>query len=209
MQVLVFGANGRVGSKIVAQLLTEGHDVTAFVHGPSRLPNHDSLSVTQGDIRDSEVVSQAMEGKDVVISALGSWGTKSKDILTSGMQTIIPAMEQAGVKRIVSLTGSGAFDVTDKRPLVDRLSRLMLMVAARKVFKDGEQHIALLRASKLDWTVVRSPVMHQEISTKQYILGDKPPTPWATIPRDDVVDAMVMLAKNNEFVGQAPFIIRA
>ena len=207
MNITIFGANGRVGSLVVAELLDRGHEVTAFIHGPSRLPEHPSLHLVRGDIHSDKDVREALRLSQVVISTLGSWGTKSKDILTAGMQRIIPAMQEANIKRIVSLTGAGAFDAADAPRWFDKLNRFILSLVAPKILKDGEDHIALLRASGLNWMVVRSPIM-RESDKRGYTLSGVAPLPWDTIHRHDVVDAIVQLALSNDRVASAPFITK-
>lgn len=208
MKIIVFGANGRVGSKIVNKLLAMDHSVVAFVHSDSYSENHQNLTVIQGDIHDAEGVNKAMVGCDAVASALGSWNTATKDIQVEGMKNIIPAMKQNNIDRIVSLTGSGARDITDKPTIFANLNRLVILMVANKVFKDGEDHIALLRGSKLAWSVVRSPAMVESNNTG-FKLSDKSPSPWATIVRDDVAQSMSELVCNRQWLQSSPFIKRS
>lgn len=208
MHIVIFGANGRVGSKVVTQLLENGHSVKAFVHGNSNLADHEKLEVIYGDIRDISEVYAAVTGTDAVISTLGSWGTKSKDILTSGMLSIIPAMENQNIKRIISLTGAGAFIDDEKRNIIDTFSHFAMGLFAGKVLRDGENHMRLLQNTDLDWTVLRSPIMKEESTKEKYVLSNSPPLLWATIPRDHVVQGIVRLIETNEYTQQAPFISR-
>ncbi len=208
MNIIVFGANGKVGTKVVAKLLDRGHNVTAFIYGKSSFPSNEKLHVVSGDVHNSENIEQAIAGCDVVISTLGSWGTKTKDILTAGMQNIIPAMQLHHVHRIVTLTGAGALAPNDKPTVIDRLNRWLLLRVARPILEDGEEHLRLLHESTLDWTTVRSPVMRERGKPGKYILGEEPPLPWATIVRDDVATALVELAENNQWDKKAPFIRR-
>ena len=205
MQVTVFGANGNIGSRVVERLLTNGHTVRAFVHGSHSFEQSNNLQVIQGDIGDKEQVAQAIDGSDAVVSALGSWGTKSKDILTVGMTNIIPAMQSTGVRRIVSLTGADARDPADQPSLRQRLTRVMLFAIAPKVLTDGERHIALLRRSNLDWTVIRSPVM-KDSGPADYTLSMKAPKPWASIPRVAVVSAMIHTLERGLHQKSSPFV---
>ena len=205
MNILIFGANGNIGTRVVFLLLNNGHNVKAFVHGASQLPEHELLTVVTGDVRNANDVESALSGVDVVISTLGSWGTKSKDILSTGMQVIIPAMEKAGIKRIVSLTGSGVLLPTDKVAWYDQLNPLLLKFIGPKILIDGERHMQALSKSNLDWTVLRSPVMKN--GAKQgYTLRETPPLLWKRAVRDDVAQAMVDLAISNDHVKQAPFL---
>jgi putative NADH-flavin reductase len=205
MNILIFGANGNIGTRVVSRLLNDNHQITGFVHGESHLPKHDHLKVIIGDVRSVSDVSQALQGVDVVISTLGSWGTKSKDILSTGMQVIIPAMEKAGIQRIVSLTGSGVLLSTDTVAWYDRLNPLLLHVMAPKILLDGEKHIQELSSSNLDWTVVRSPVMKND-SSDTYTLSNTPALPWKRASRDAVAHAIVDLALSSDRLKQAPFL---
>jgi putative NADH-flavin reductase len=205
-QVTVFGANGRVGQLVVAGLLRRGYLVVAAVHNHSHLPTHDNLSVVPADIYDAASVERALEGSDAVISTLGSWGTKRKDILTAGMQHIIPAMEKQQITRIISLTGADARAAGDKMGVVHRLTHLALNMVAPKILRDGEQHITLLEQSQLDWTIVRSPIMSKGKSVGRGVLSTYRPLPWQRISYQYVAETMICCLEKDEWVRQAPYI---
>jgi putative NADH-flavin reductase len=205
MQITVFGASGRVGQQVVARALEEGYCVTAFVHRKNPFQDNSALTIVHGDIGDSKAVTTALQGSDAVISTLGSWGTKSKDILSRGMSVIIPAMESSGVERLITLTGSAAVWSGDKLSVVDKLNHAVLDIVAPKILRDGEDHLRQLDASSLWWTSVRSPVMTNSSSTK-YRLDNKMGAPWAIIPRKAVVASLLDQLKSTEFINQAPVI---
>ncbi len=208
MQITVFGATGKVGRIVVDEALKRGYKVVAFVHSSADLPKDKKLRIVNGDVYNPEAVIEAIKGSDAVISALGSWGTPNKDILKSGMQNIIPAMQQNNVKRIISLTGHGANAPGDKFELLHFVSRLMLVIAAPRILHDGEDHILQLAASKLDWTVVRSSLMEEHGNPNRFTLTLKRPLPLAMIHRKAVATSLVNLAENTDFNKQAPFILR-
>jgi putative NADH-flavin reductase len=205
MNIVVFGANGRVGSKLVERLLSDGHRVTAFVHGNHNFAENSNLKIVTGDIYNPSDIKSAINGCDAVMSALGSWGTKSKNVLSSAMQNIIPLMTENNCKRIVSLTGAGAFDEVDSPTALDRLNHFMLSMTAPKILKDGEKHISMLRKSQLDWTVIRSPIMKSG-DEQGYELVNRFPKPWETIRREDVVSAMIACLYKSTHLKSAPFI---
>jgi putative NADH-flavin reductase len=107
MKITVFGANGNVGRLVVENALHQGHEVIAFIHGDNPFKASDKLSVIKGDIYNQKDVEKALNGSQAVISTLGSWGTPNKNILSAGMKNIIPKMQDAGINRIISLTGAG------------------------------------------------------------------------------------------------------
>jgi putative NADH-flavin reductase len=207
MQLTVFGASGKVGRQVVALALERGYSVRAFVHSHNPFEADERLEIVQSDVADPDAVKRAVQGSDAVISALGSWGTKQKNVVSSGMATIIPAMQAAGVKRLVTVTGSGAFWSGDKPSLIDKFNHFALGLGAAKILEDGEKHLELLEASDLDWTCVRSPVMTNR-SQATYRLELRLPAVWATVPRAAVVRCLVDLATNQDFLRQAPVIYR-
>jgi putative NADH-flavin reductase len=208
MVITVFGASGRVGSLIVEELLDGGNSVTAFIHGDSKFKANKNLKIVQGDIYSIDDVERSLLGADAVISALGSWGTAKKDVLTEGMKNIIPLMEKNKIKRIVSLTGADALVHGDKVRLFDRITHFFLNIVAGKILIDGEQHVELLRKSMLDWTVVRSPVMNEKGSVEKFVLTIQKPMPWEAINRNSAAKSMVSLVGNADFIHQAPYIRR-
>lgn len=71
----MFGANGTIGSRIVAEALTRGHEVTAVDRNPTSVTSvttdHDNLTVNVSDVLDATSVVSASKGRDFVVSADG------------------------------------------------------------------------------------------------------------------------------------------
>lgn len=206
-KVTVFGANGKVGSLVVQGLLERGHEVVAFVHHNNGLMESAQLKIVEGDIHDVAAVELAIGRADAVISALGSWHTPTKDILRSGMTSIIPAMQRRGIKRIITLTGAESRADGDGLSFVHRLAHLGAAVIAGKILLDGEVHIKQLQKSDLDWTVVRSPIMNGTGSS-HYSLSENRPYPWTTVNRQAVADALIQQLNDSHYFQKAPFITR-
>ena len=207
MQITVFGASGKVGQRVVAIALAKGYSVHAFVHSHNPFEPNDSLQVVRGNISDKAAVREALEGSEAVISTLGSWHTKGKNVLSDGMRNILPAMKQQGIGRIVTLTGAGALLAGDKPGILDKLNHALLRLIAPKILQDGEEHLRSLAESGLDWTCVRSPVMTKS-ARKTYRLDTKLLLPWASIPRPAVAACLVDQVTNRDYVGLSPGIYR-
>lgn len=72
MKLLLFGATGGTGRKLVEQALELGHSVTAFARDPGKVKiTHWNLRVVKGDILEPASVTAAVQGQDAVLSALG------------------------------------------------------------------------------------------------------------------------------------------
>jgi putative NADH-flavin reductase len=208
MKVVIFGASGKIGRRLVAEMLVRGHLVRAFVHGENPFEEHLNLHVVMGDIHNAKDVESAILGCDAVLSALGSWGTKTQDILSTAMRSVIPAMENNNIKRVVSLTGADARDKNDRPNILQVFMHGVFGTIGGNVLKDGEEHIRILRSSSLDWTVLRSPVMTDSGKHGNFSLRLTLPYPWQTIHRTDVCTALCNLVESSEFVQQSPIIYR-
>ncbi len=208
MRITVFGASGKVGQQVVALALDKGYEVTAFTHSHQPFAAQKRLKIVTGDVGDRTDIRTALEASEAVISTLGSWHTKTKHVLTSGMESIIPAMEEQGIQRIITLTGAGALWSGDQPNTFDKLNHALLKLIAPKILLDGEIHLQLLTASELEWTCVRSPVMTGS-SRSRYSLRTKLPSPFATIPRAAVAHCLVDQLEDQGHIHAAPIIRRS
>jgi putative NADH-flavin reductase len=165
------------------------------------------LTVVRGSISDTEKVTEAIQGCDVVMSALGSWHTPQKNILSSGMRTIIPVMQELAIHRLITLTGSGAHWSGDRYRLVDKLYHRIFKMVALRILQDSEEHLVQLDKSGLQWTCLRAPTMTRG-SNSSYSLKHTLNTPLATVQRAAVVRAMLDQIQSLEELQQAPVIYR-
>jgi putative NADH-flavin reductase len=119
VKVAVFGATGQIGSVIVNELLSRGHEVTAVVRDPANYTlTHDQLSVTIGDVSDVASIASAVAGHDAVVSSISSNRTGNHEIFRESPINLINGLKQAGVKRLVVVGGAGSLEINGAR-LVD------------------------------------------------------------------------------------------
>lgn len=154
MNVIVFGATGSVGRLTVAQMLAEGHRVTAFARRPERLKiDHPDLRRVAGDAETFEDVAKAVDAQDAVIVALGAGTSRSGQVRSQGTLNVIRAMQWHGVRRLICQSTLGAHESWDN--LNAFWKHVMFGALLRPVFKDHERQEDMVRASGLDWTIVR------------------------------------------------------
>ncbi|UJW35013.1 SDR family oxidoreductase [Saccharothrix sp. AJ9571] len=156
MKLTVFGATGATGKHVVEQACAAGHQVTAVVRDPSKLDRTD-LTVVEADTLDPAAIEPAVAGADGVISALGTRnGRGPTTICAEGTASILRAMTAAGTRRLVVVSASGlATDGDD--PLTKVLVKPIVQRALRHPFADMTRMEELIRASVLDWTIIRPP----------------------------------------------------
>ncbi|MBR9651661.1 NAD(P)-dependent oxidoreductase [Thalassovita aquimarina] len=154
MKVIIFGATGSVGRLAVKQMLADGHQVTAFARWPEKLAiRADALTLQAGDAMDPQAVSEAVKGHDAVVVTLGA-GTSRKSVIRSrGTMNVIQAMHEHGVRRLICQSTLGAHESWGNLNFFWK--RIMFGMLLKPVFKDHELQEQLVRASGLDWTIVR------------------------------------------------------
>lgn len=150
MNITIFGATGRVGSEFLSRALADGHHVTALVRTPSNLSDHENLKIHVGDIRDSTSVNKAVQGAEVVFSAIG---TDKTTTLTDAMPLIIDAMNNEKVKRIITIGTAGILQSRTQ----PEIYRFQSNESKRRLTFAAEEHakvFELLVSTNLEWTIV-------------------------------------------------------
>ncbi len=109
-KVLVTGATGYIGGRLVPRLLEAGYGVRVFVRNPLKLtdvPWISEVEIATGDLSDPRAVAEAVDGIDVLYYLVHSMGAKGEFERTelAGATTVAMAAKPAGVSRIVYLGG--------------------------------------------------------------------------------------------------------
>ncbi|GGL28335.1 NAD(P)-dependent oxidoreductase [Nocardia jinanensis] len=168
MRIAVFGATGTVGQHIVEQALARGYEVTALTRDAARITRtHEHLRIVEGDVLDPEAVDRVVFGQDAVLVALGN-GRKGV-VRAEGTRTVIDAMNRTGVKRLVCQSTLGA---GDSRANLDFLWKyIMFGLLLRPAYADHQQQETYVRASDLEWTIVRPSAFTDGPRTGTYRRG--------------------------------------
>ncbi|KQT66265.1 MULTISPECIES: NAD(P)-dependent oxidoreductase [unclassified Aureimonas] len=111
MNVALIGATGNVGSRILAELLSRGHSVTAIARDPSSLDGKPGVTPKSGDVYDQDGLAALVAGHDAVISSV--------HFLASDPVKLIEAVRASGVKRYLVVGGAGSLEVAPGVKLID------------------------------------------------------------------------------------------
>ncbi|HSC80570.1 MAG TPA: NAD(P)-dependent oxidoreductase [Chitinolyticbacter sp.] len=158
MKLALIGATGYIGSKLLAEALARGHDVTAIVQHPEKLPAHARLSGVAADVHDVAALASRLAGHDVVISAFsGHAQANVYDYYLAGFKAIVAATKAAKVSRFVTVGGAGSLEVAPGVQLVDTPQFLEQW---KGTALGAREALNLLRGeTELDWTML-SPAAH-------------------------------------------------
>lgn len=198
MNILILGATGRVGSQIVPYALHDGHHVTVVVRTPEKIEiNNENLTIIKGDVLNKEDIIRAMRGIDVVISALNTDGTTT---LSESMPLIIEAMENEGIKRIITIGTAG---ILQSRTTPSSL-RYQSSESKRRSTRAAKEHhdvYDLLKQSTLEWTIVCPTYLPDGERLGNYrIERDFLPEGGVEISVQDTAEFAFRQIKTNDFI---------
>lgn len=171
MKLIIFGASGKTGHELVDQALKLGHQVTAYIRPTSHLTTspQGNVKVQVGTIDDPPGLVEVIKGHDVVISALGAANPMKYDpSVVYGMGNISRAMHDAGVRRIIYLS---PLTVKENRKFAGFFMHHIAPILLRTEIRGHEEREAILRESRLDYTIVRAPFLTMGPITRAYKVG--------------------------------------
>jgi putative NADH-flavin reductase len=210
-KVLVIGASRGIGLAVVKRALERGHGVRAFARSAARIGiDSPRLERVEGDARSPGDLRRALPGTDAVVLSLGvppnpGFVIGPVNLFSAATRALLPAMEEAGVKRLIAVTGFGA---GDSRAAIPLLQRLPFLLVFGRAYADKDIQERLIRDSELDWTIVRPGVLTNGRSTGRYRVLPEPAT-WRNgiISRADVADFIVAELESGGFLRRAPVVI--
>jgi len=207
MDLVIFGASGRLGRKIVEGALTAGHRVRAFVRTPSKFTlQHPHLTLFKGDSMDGGAVRSAIADQQAVISALGPERPPIPEMMEISAKNIVAAMKEHGIYRLVSTTGAGVWQVQDQPKSIDYLMAILLNVFAKEVIRDSFANVDVIKASRLDWTIVRFPRLTEAARTGKYRVGFINKESSSQLSRADAAEFILKELTEKKWVRQAPLV---
>ncbi|USI74981.1 NAD(P)-dependent oxidoreductase [Sphingomonas morindae] len=207
-RLLVLGATGATGRLIVRAALARGLDVAALVRSAAAaaaaLPG---ATLIPGDATDPAVLAEAVRGRDAVISALGTPASPFRRVtlLSDATRALVPAMRAAGVPRLIAITGIGAGDSRGHGGLL--FDRLILPLLLRTVYADKNRQEAIVRASGLDWVLVRPTMLTNgagggAIDARDHLAGVQ----GGRIARADVARFVLDQLDEDRWLGRTPLL---
>lgn len=204
MKIAVVGANGRSGKAFVDAALKAGHTVRAGVYSYNNFVATHTLEVMQCDATSELDVTHLIQGQDVVVSFIGHVKGSSATVQTDAMKVLVRVLEQAGPKRIVSLTGTGVRFPGDRISFIDYVLNFAVRFIDPARVSDGITHAEVLKNSKLDWTIIRVLKL-EDINPSAFTLTEHGPTKWY-VSRTVVAKAVLEVLEQDSFIQKAPII---
>lgn len=148
MNVVLYGATGMIGSRVLKELLSRGHRVTAVVRDPTKVPQLDGIVAAKGDALDAGDVAAKTAGADVVISAYAP-PQEQPEKMVDAVRALIAGVKESGAKRVLVVGGAGSLFVA---PDVDVIDSGHLPEQWKGIAIAHRDALDVLKASDIDWT---------------------------------------------------------
>lgn len=142
--VALIGASGNVGQRLLKELSSRGHSVTAIARHPENVPDLTGVNAQFGDIYDTAAMVSLLKGHDVVVSSVG--------FVNSDANSLIDLVRQAGVKRYLVVGGAGSLLLESGERVIDQPDfpeEYRAEASAGAVFLDE-----IKKVSDIDWTFI-------------------------------------------------------
>ena len=155
MKIVVIGATGNVGKRVIAESLRRGHEVVGVVRDPAAVQSPDSrVRLVKGDATNAGSVAGVVKGADAVVSAISprpnARGLPAPS-LAANSRALIDGLQKAGVKRVLYVGGASSLEVAPGKALADMPD---FPAAYKDEAREGREALAIWRgeAKGLDWT---------------------------------------------------------
>jgi putative NADH-flavin reductase len=216
MRFLILGATGASGTLILRktlQLYPEA-SIVIFARSPDKIPEDipitSSITLIKGELTDIDKLTTAIQGVNVVLSALGPLiNHPPGNIIATFYTHLIELMTKNNIKRIILLGTASILDPKDKFSLIFKLITAGVRLGAYNVYSDVVAIGEVIRSTKgdaLDWTIVRVPILTNNDSEEVLAghVGDG--ITGFTLSRKAYAAFTVHEVENMEWIKEAPLI---
>lgn len=151
MNIVVAGATGNIGSRILDEALRRGHRVTGLTRDPAKLGTRDGLLAKKANTAEVAAFADALEGHDAAILSV-KWNEND-------VHQVLDALRNAGVKRCLFVVGAGSLLRKDGRTHFDHMAEKGIQPPTSKPAALALTEIR--KVTDLDWTAISPPASIQ------------------------------------------------
>jgi uncharacterized protein len=118
MRLVIFGASGLLGTRLVSEALSRGHQLTAVARDVARIDDRGGqVATAAADVTDPGSVAAVAGGHDAALSAVTQHDRP--EMLVDAARGLLAGLSTAGVRRLVVAGGAGSLLVASGQRLMD------------------------------------------------------------------------------------------
>lgn len=211
-KILIIGASKGIGLETTRLALDCGYAVRAMARSAGAMPVRDGrLETSSGNALEAADVQAALDGVSAVVLSLGVAARSDAVVgpvrlFSRATRTIVPAMERAGVTRLICVTGFGAGDSGASLTVLESIPFRLLL---GRIYDDKGVQERIIKESGLDWVIARPGLLTNGPRTARYkVLKESGSWRNGVISRADVADFLVRQIEDDAYLGTAPVLVR-
>jgi putative NADH-flavin reductase len=144
MNIVLIGATGAIGSRILDEALRRGHTVSAVTRDPRKLDPRPGMTIRAGSTSDGPGLTQVVKGHDVAVVSV-KWNEND-------ITRVIDVIRKAGVKRCLFVIGAGSLLRKDGRTHLEHMADKGIQPPTSKPASLAYEEIK--KVKDLDWTAI-------------------------------------------------------
>lgn len=210
MKILVMGASRGIGLETVKAALAAGHAVRAFARSAGSMSHSDPrLETFAGDALVREDVERALDGVDAVVQVLGlapgpAYFTGT-ELFSKATRVLVEAMRAKGKSRLIVVTGLGA---GNSRWSLGPLYAIPFTFLLKRVYDDKDVQEQVVRASGLDWTILRPGILKDGPATRTArVVPEEKDWRQGPVRRADVALAIIDELETGRHLRRTPAVL--
>lgn len=208
-KIAIIGATGKIGSRILMELIERSYVITAISRNAFDLPGSTLIIGCEGDVLDEKVISghvMALEN-EVIISAISPDPNNLESFLTA-TENLIKVAEKAGVKKLITVGGAGSLLLPDGRMLMEKEDFPDFVKPISEIHKRALDLYKNLEGNKFNWiNVSPAEIIEPDEKTGKYRIGTDDKVLFdengrSFISMEDFASAVVDLIENETIKNQ-------
>jgi uncharacterized protein YbjT (DUF2867 family) len=215
--LLVLGGSGRTGTHVLAHAVARGHQVRALVRNPDAVQAPAGVTLISGTPTDIDDIRRAADGTEAVISVLNNsrasdnpWAksVSPPNFMTDAARATLTVMGEKAITRLVATSSQG---VAEDWKRISPIMRGLIGISNIKAgFEDHNGVDALVRASDVDWTLVRAVALTDKPAAGPLRAAERgTDKPSRFVNRDDLAAFLVDTVEQNLWVHRTPLVWNA
>lgn len=209
MKVAILGSTGFVGKILIRKAVAAGYHVKTLVRDPEKLEGISAeIEIIQGSVFDPSAVEATIEGTEAVLSTIGppQRNPDNPELYEKAMKDIVGIMDKHRIRRYIHIGGAvHAGGDNETWPLNRRLLRFFLSLVGKPILLAKQLEWEVLKASDLDWTLVRPPRIVNE-EAKGNLFADEKNLKSLKVSVGDLTDFILEQTTSKNWIRKAPLV---
>jgi putative NADH-flavin reductase len=209
MKIAILGSTGFVGKVLIYKAVAAGYQVKTLARNPEKLEDiRDKVGIIQGSVFEPSAVEATIEGTEAVLSTIGPppRNPGNPEQYEKAMKNIVTIMNKHGIKRYIHIGGAVHLGGENENwTLNRRLLRFFLNLFSKQILIAKQLEWEVLKASDLDWTLVRPPRITKEEASGT-LSADEKNLKSLIVSVGDLTDFLLNQVISKDWIRKAPLV---